>query len=132
MLKQIITGMSALLLLAAPFSSAQASVLAKIEADVDGSGQKKTVELTGDRKIPGSNYYSNLWILIRNPDGKMVTAWKSDLDGGYYCLLEKMPVQQKKEAETAGKDRELKKRKEDKNNKKYEEQVAHRWKNWKR
>ena len=85
-------GTSALLLLTAYFSSAQAALLAKVEADVDGSGQKRIVELTGDKKMPGSNYYSNLWIMIKNADGKMLTAWKADLDGGYYCLLEKMPV----------------------------------------
>ena len=97
MLKKVITGIGALLLLTAPFSSAHAALLAKVEADVDGSGQKKTVELTGDKKMPGSNYYSNLWILVKNTDGKMLTAWKADLDGGYYCLLEKMPVNAKAE-----------------------------------
>ena len=90
-------GTSALLLLTASFSTAQAALLAKVEADVDGSGQKKIVELTGDKKMPGSNYYSNLWIMIKNADGKMLTAWKADLDGGYYCLLEKMPVNSKAE-----------------------------------
>ncbi len=99
MLKQIITGLSALLLMTVPFSSVQAALLAKIEADVDGSGEKKAVELTGEKKIPGSNYYSDLWILIRDRDGKMVTAWKADLDGGYYCLLEKLPVSGKEEKE---------------------------------
>ena len=97
MFKRVITGIGALLLLTTPFSSAQAALLAKVEADVDGSGQKKTVELTGDKKMPGSNYYSNLWILVKNADGKMLTAWKADLDGGYYCLLEKMPVNVKAE-----------------------------------
>ena len=92
MLKRVITGLGALLLMTAPLSSAQAALLAKIEADVDGSGQKKTVELTGEKMIPGSNYYSDLWILVKNAEGKMLTAWKADLDGGYYCLLEKMPV----------------------------------------
>ena len=92
MLKRVITGLGALLLMTAPLSSAQAALLAKIEADVDGSGQKRTVELTGEKKIPGSNYYSDLWILVKNAEGKMLTAWKADLDGGYYCLLEKMPV----------------------------------------
>ena len=92
MLKRVITGLGALLMMIAPLSSAQAALLAKIEADVDGSGQKKTVELTGEKKIPGSNYYSDLWILVKNAEGKMLTAWKADLDGGYYCLLEKMPV----------------------------------------
>ena len=58
MLKQIVVGLGALLLLAAPVSSAQAALLAKVEADVDGSGRKELVELTGERKIPGSNYYS--------------------------------------------------------------------------
>ena len=97
MLKRVITGLGALLMMIAPLSSAQAALLAKIEADVDGSGQKKTVELTGEKKIPGSNYYSDLWILVKNAEGKMLTAWKADLDGGYYCLLEKMPVNAKKE-----------------------------------
>jgi len=103
MLKQIITGISALLLTAVPFSTARAAVLAKIEADVDGSKEKKIVELTGDKKMPGSNYYSDLWILVKNSEGKMLTAWKADLDGGYYCLLEKMPVNAEKKAETAKK-----------------------------
>lgn len=97
MLKRVMMGASALLLLTASFSSAQAALLAKVEADVDGSGQKKIVELTGDKKMPGSNYYSNLWVMIKNADGKMLTAWKADLDGGYYCLLEKMPVNSKAE-----------------------------------
>ena len=92
MLKRMVTGLGVVMLLAANFSSAQAALLAKVEADVDGSGQKKIVELTGDKKMPGSNYYSDLWIIIKNNDGKMLTAWKADLDGGYYCLLEKMPV----------------------------------------
>lgn len=107
MLKQVITGLSALLLVTVPFSSARAAVLAKIEADVDGSGVKKVVELTGDKKIPGSNYYSDLWIMIRNKEGKMVSAWKSDLEGGYHCLLEKMPVNQ----EETGKVKKEKKKK---------------------
>jgi len=42
--------------------------------------------------MPGSNYYSDLWIMVKNAKGKMLTAWKADLDGGYYCLLEKLPV----------------------------------------
>ena len=92
MLKRVLGGLGVLLLLTAPVSSVQAALLAKVEADVDGSGQKETVELTGEKKIPGSNYYSNLWIMVKNADGKMLTAWKADLDGGYYCLLEKMPV----------------------------------------
>lgn len=95
MLKRVITGLGALLLLTVPFASAQAALLAKVEADVDGSGQKKMVELTGEKKMPGSNYYSDLWILVKNEEGKMLTAWKADLDGGYYCLLEKMPVNAK-------------------------------------
>ena len=97
MLKRVITGIGVFLLMSAPFSSVQAAVLAKVEADVDGSGQKKTVELTGDKKMPGSNYYSNLWIMVKSADGNMLTAWKADLDGGYYCLLEKMPVNAKAE-----------------------------------
>ena len=92
MLKHTVTGLSILLLLTAPFSSARAALLAKVEADVDGSGQKRIVELTGDKKMPGSNYYSNLWIMVKNADGKLLTGWKADLDGGYYCLLEKMPA----------------------------------------
>ena len=103
MLKRVIVGASALLLMSAPFSSAQASLLARVEADVNGSGQKELVELTGDKKMPGSNYYSNLWIMIKNADGKMLTAWKADLDGGYYCLLEKMPVNAKAEQKTGRK-----------------------------
>ena len=97
MLKHVITGIGAFLLLSAPFSSAQAALLAKVEADVDGSGQKKMVELTGEKKMPGSNYYSDLWIMVKNAEGKMLTAWKADLDGGYYCLLEKMPVNARSE-----------------------------------
>ena len=100
MLKRMITGLGVVMLLTASFSSAQAALLAKVEADVDGSGQKKIVELTGDKKMPGSNYYSDLWIIIKNNDGKMLTAWKADLDGGYYCLLEKMPVNGKAEQKT--------------------------------
>lgn len=97
MFKRVITGISVLLLLAAPFSSTEAALLAKVEADVDGSGRNKTVELTGEKKIPGSNYYSNLWVMVKNAEGKMLTAWKADLDGGYYCLLEKVPVNTKAE-----------------------------------
>ena len=97
MLKRVIMGLGALLLLTAPLSSVEAALLAKIEADVDGRGQKETVELTGEKKMPGSNYYSDLWILVKNAEGKMLTAWKADLDGGYHCLLEKMPVNAKKE-----------------------------------
>lgn len=97
MFKRVVTGISALLLLTAPFSSAEAALLAKVEADVEGNGQKRIVELTGEKKIPGSNYYSDLWIVVKNTDGKMLTAWKADLDGGYYCLLEKMPVNVKAE-----------------------------------
>ena len=102
MLKRMITGLGVLLLTAAPFSSARAALLAKVEADVDGSGQKRIVELTGDKKMPGSNYYSDLWIMIKDKDGNMLTAWKADLDGGYYCLLEKIPVNAKAE-QKAGK-----------------------------
>ena len=97
MLKQIVAGFGALLLMTAPLSSVQAALLAKVEADVDGNGRKELVELTGDKKMPGSNYYSHLWILVKDTDGKMLTAWKADLDGGYYCLLEKMPVNAKAE-----------------------------------
>ena len=97
MFKRVVTGIGAFLLIAAPFSSVQAALLAKVEADVDGSGQKKMVELTGEKKMPGSNYYSDLWIMVKNAEGKMLTAWKANLDGGYYCLLEKMPVNAKAE-----------------------------------
>lgn len=97
MFKRVVTGIGAFLLVSAPFSSAQAALLAKVEADVDGSGQNKIVELTGEKKMPGSNYYSDLWIMVKNAEGKMLTAWKADLDGGYYCLLEKMPVNAKTE-----------------------------------
>ena len=97
MFKRVVTGIGAFLLMAAPFSSAQAALLAKVEADVDGSGRKKMVELTGEKKMPGSNYYSDLWIMVKNAEGKMLTAWKANLDGGYYCLLEKMPVNAKAE-----------------------------------
>ena len=107
MLKQIVVGLGALLLLAAPVSSAQAALLAKVEADVDGSGRKELVELTGERKIPGSNYYSHLWILVKNEEGKMLTAWKADLDGGYYCLLEKMPGNTKAEKKTPEKGKKV-------------------------
>ena len=105
MLKRVIMGLGALLMMTAPLSSAEAALLAKIEADVDGSGQKRTVELTGEKKMPGSNYYSDLWILVKNAEGQMLTAWKADLDGGYYCLLEKMPVNanMKKSANITGK-----------------------------
>lgn len=92
MFKRVVTGIGAFLLIAAPLSSVQAAILAKVEADVDGSGQEKVVELTGEKKMPGSNYYSDLWIMVKNAEGKMLTAWKADLDGGYYCLLEKLPV----------------------------------------
>ena len=109
MFKRVLTGLSAWLLLTAPFSSAEAALLAKVEADVDGSGQKKVVELTGDKRIPGSNYYSNLWVMVKNAEGKMLTAWKADLDGGYYCLLEKVPVNAKAEQNhTKAKQKEIK------------------------
>ena len=97
MFKRVVTGIGAFLLISAPFSSAQAALLAKVEADVDGSGQKEIVELTGEKIMPGSNYYSDLWIMVKNAEGKMLTAWKANLDGGYYCLLEKMPVNAKAE-----------------------------------
>ena len=38
MFKRVVTGIGAFLLISAPFSSAQAALLAKVEADVDGSG----------------------------------------------------------------------------------------------
>ncbi|MBQ8918892.1 MAG: hypothetical protein IJ056_02120, partial [Acidaminococcaceae bacterium] len=122
MLKHVITGLGVCLLLTVPFSSAQAALLAKIEADVDGSGEKKVIELTGDKKIPGSNYYADLWILVRDADGKMETAWKADLDGGYYCLLEKLPVNRKEEKADK---KELKKvKKQEKDAARYEEELA--------
>ena len=111
MLKCVVTGIGAFLLISAPFSSAQAALLAKVEADVDGSGQKEIVELTGEKKMPGSNYYSDLWIMVKNAEGKMLTAWKANLDGGYYCLLEKMPVNAK--AEQDNKKAKRKEKKED-------------------
>ena len=104
MFKRVVTGISALLLL---------TLLAKVEADVDGSGQKKVVELTGDKRIPGSNYYSNLWVMVKNAEGKMLTAWKADLDGGYYCLLEKVPVNAKAEQNhTKAKQKDVKEKKQ--------------------
>ena len=111
MFKRVVTVVGAFLLMAAPFSSAQAALLAKVEADVDGSGRKKMVELTGEKKMPGSNYYSDLWIMVKNAEGKMLTAWKANLDGGYYCLLEKMPVNAK--AEQDNKKAKRKEKKED-------------------
>ena len=114
MIKRVVTGIGAFLLMSAPFSSTQAALLAKVEADVDGSGQKKTVELTGEKKMPGSNYYSDLWIMVKNTEGKMLTAWKANLDGGYYCLLEKMPVNAK--AEQDNKKAKQKAVKEEQNN----------------
>ncbi len=111
MFKRVVTVVGAFLLMAAPFSSAQAALLAKVEADVDGSGRKQMVELTGEKKMPGSNYYSDLWIMVKNAEGKMLTAWKANLDGGYYCLLEKMPVNAK--AEQDNKKAKRKEKKED-------------------
>lgn len=105
MLKRVIMGLGALLMMTAPLSSVEAALLAKIEADVDGSGQKRTVELTGEKKMPGSNYYSDLWILVKNAEGQMLTAWKADLDGGYHCLLEKMPVNAKQNGAASEKEK---------------------------
>ena len=65
MFKRVVTVVGAFLLMAAPFSSAQAALLAKVEADVDGSGRKQMVELTGEKKMPGSNYYSDLWMKLK-------------------------------------------------------------------
>lgn len=105
MLKRVIMGLGVLLMMTAPLSSVEAALLAKIEADVDGSGRKRTAELTGEKKMPGSNYYSDLWILVKNAEGQMLTAWKADLDGGYYCLLEKMPVNAKQNEATTEKEK---------------------------
>lgn len=80
--------------LTVPWAAAEAAVLAAIKADVTGDTGQETVELTGEKRIPGSNYYERLMVVVKNERGHMVTAWKPDIEGGYYCLLEKIPARE--------------------------------------
>ena len=81
MFKRVVTGIGAFLLIAAPFSSAQAALLAKVEADVDGSGQKKMVELTGD-KSP-----RELQKKLLAKHNILIKDLSSKTDGGHYLRL---------------------------------------------
>ena len=65
--------------------------LALVQADIDGNGEKETVELYGEKLNEESGYYHNLLVLVRGRDGKMQTAYAPLLQGGYGCLLETMP-----------------------------------------
>lgn len=91
-LKRYLTVMLGACLLALPLKGVEGAVLAAVQADVDGDGRLENVELQGEKTIPGSNYYGKLLVVVRNEEGKMLTAWHPDLEGGYYCLLEKIPL----------------------------------------
>lgn len=91
MLKKTVAGMMAVLLLGLSSQSFAATTLAEIKADALGDGQQMTVELSGERMTAGSGYYEKLMLMLKNADGKMVTAWKPDMDGGYHGFLQKVP-----------------------------------------
>lgn len=91
-LKRYLAIMLVACMLALPFKGAEGAVLATVQADVDGDGCLENIELQGEKTIPGSNYYGKLLLVVRNGAGKMLTAWHPDLEGGYYCLLEKIPL----------------------------------------
>lgn len=103
------------LLLMVPLASADAAVLATVRANVTGDAKQETVELTGEKLIPGSNYYGRLTLLVKNEQGRMLTVWKPDVDGGYYCLLEKITAAREGDPVPAGAGSERKKQTKEEN-----------------
>ncbi|XOQ53346.1 MAG: hypothetical protein ACFWT7_08240 [Succiniclasticum sp.] len=92
MWKQGMLALGTVLLLQAPFQTAQAQVLATVQADVTGSRALETVELQGDPLTDGNDYYRNLLMVVRNEKGDMLGAWNPDLNGGYDCVLQAVPA----------------------------------------
>lgn len=91
MWKKLALTMGAAFLLQAPVSGAFAATLASVQADVTGDSAVETVELQGD-KMPGdSNYYQHLLVVVRNAGGDLLGVWNPDLNGGYNCLLRRVP-----------------------------------------
>lgn len=63
--------------------------LASIKADTDGNGTQETAELWGTQLTGGSSYYGDLLLMIKNGNGKLITAYTPSIEGGYANLLQK-------------------------------------------
>ncbi len=63
--------------------------LAAIKADTDGNGTQETAELWGKKLTGGSSYYGDLLLMIKDGEGRLITAYTPSLQGGYASLLHK-------------------------------------------
>lgn len=72
-------------------AAAEEALLAKTELAAEG--RTMTAELWGD-SLPGG-YNQQLLLLLKNEQGKVMTAYKPDIKGGYGCLLEPVRVTEK-------------------------------------
>ena len=69
--------------------AAEPVCLASIAADTDGDGTQETAELWGTQLTSGSSYYGDLLLMVKNKNGKLITAFAPSLEGGYANLLQK-------------------------------------------
>lgn len=79
------------LLLMGGTAAAEESLLAK--TNIDTGAKALTVELWGEQLQGG--YNQQLVLLVKNTDGKIVTAYNPDIKGGYGCQLEQVKVAEK-------------------------------------
>lgn len=97
MLKKALVILGLLLGLQSGLVHAGAVNLATVQADLYGDGVKETVELYGEQLVPGSGYYQQLVLMVKDAEGKLQTAYNPDLRGGYNCLLEVVPGREKQQ-----------------------------------
>lgn len=87
-MRRWIAGLAGLLFLGWSAAPARAAKLAEIKADLTGKESGEMVSLYGDKMTDG-NYYQHLLLLVNDRDGKLKTAYKPSLQGGYDPLLKK-------------------------------------------
>jgi len=85
-IKDFLTGVCLLFVSA---NTAFAERLPLAELELEQKGEQVKFELVGE-KLPGG-YANDLLLLMKNTEGKILTAYKPAVDGGYNCFLE--PVQ---------------------------------------
>ena len=69
--------------------AAEPVLLSDLQLDSNGDTKTETVELWGTKLAEKSSYYKELLLLVKDADGKIVTAYKPTLNAGYACYLQK-------------------------------------------
>ena len=88
---KFLSALAALVLMAGSGTAlaAEQVCLASIAADTDGDGTQETAELWGTQLTSGSSYYGDLLLMVKNKNGRLITAFTPSLEGGYANLLQK-------------------------------------------